>query len=271
MTSSRLPISSRGGLQLLQGPGEKGEALPGAPDQRSGVTVHHFLPVRSLAPLVKLTRLVGRFGCGPLLQQLPVKAAVKGAAIKAVGHDPPHQIRVLQPRVQGGPGTAAGPHQKDGTKAQVPDQSGGLPALVDPELGVEAPASAESARCPKNQAGYSESRGYRRGAETETSGKRRCSRGGTGGEDPHRSRCRSSASPDRKNRAKESTSLIRIGAEGEDGGKARRCGQPRQRDEAKARIKEGRIEADQGAPLGGPGGEGEGDPNDAQADAGGGK
>ena len=42
---------------------------------------------------------------------------------------------MLQPRVQGGPGTAAGPHQKDGTKAQVPDQSGGLPALVDPELG----------------------------------------------------------------------------------------------------------------------------------------
>ena len=51
---------------------------------------------------------------------------------------------------------------------------------------------------------------------------------------------------DRKNRAKESTSLIRIGAEGEDGGKARRCGQPRQRDEAKARIKEGRIEAIKG-------------------------
>ncbi len=41
-------------------------------------------------------------------------------------------------------------------------------------------------------------------------------------------------------------SLIRIGAEGEDGGKARRCGQPRQRDEAKARIKEGRIEAIKG-------------------------
>ena len=60
---------------------------------------------------------------------------MKGAAIKAVGHDPPHQIRVLQPRVQGGPGTAAGPHQKDGTKAQMPDQSGGLPPLVDPELG----------------------------------------------------------------------------------------------------------------------------------------